>query len=414
MNNRSRADDMRRNTGRPVHGESRARPVRLAIVNSHPIQYFAPLYAYLNTVDDLHITVLYATDASLRPGRATEFGESFVWDIDLLAGYEAVFLGARAGTRTPAGFFSLIVPEVWSELRSGKYDAVIVHGHQYMVNWLAVLAAKLSGLKVMMRCDTHLGLRRSRWRRLLIRPIIGTLYRFCDRLLAIGTANANFYRDLGVPEEKIGVVPFAVDNQRFARMSSLSNAERLRELRGLGVCPHRPVLLFASKFKRRKRPDDVVRAAAELVQRGVDFTLLMVGDGEMRGDLEALVRELRLDNVVFTGFVNQSRLPVVYGISDVFVLPSENEPWGLVVNEVMCAGVPVVLADEVGCAPDLLSDGENGLLFETRDVTGLADALQPLLTNPELRERMGSRARERIEGWSYQQCLEGLRRALAP
>jgi glycosyltransferase involved in cell wall biosynthesis len=392
--------------------EKQCAPASIAVVNSHPIQYFAPLYAYLNAASDLEVTALYCTDASLRRKRVTDFGQSFVWDIDLLDGYQAKFLGPRARIRNARGFFSLIVPEIWTEIRSGKYEAVIIHGHKYAVYWLALLAAKLSGVKVMMRCETHLGLQRSRWKLFLRRPLIGLLCGLCDRLLAIGTANRNFYLDLGVPEEKICLVPYTVDNQRFTRASSLSDGERLRKLNELGVPPDRPVLLYASKFQRRKHPDDVLRAAAELLHRGAQFTLLMVGDGEMRDELERLVRELGLDNVVFAGFVNQSSLPTIYGVSDVFVLPSENEPWGLIVNEVMCAGLPVVVSDEVGCVPDLIAHGDNGFLFKAGDVRGLVEALHPLLADPQLRCRMGRRSRKRIESWSYQRCLEGLRQSL--
>jgi glycosyltransferase involved in cell wall biosynthesis len=385
---------------------------RVAIINPHPIQYFAPLYAYLSAAEGIDLTVLYCTDHSLRAGRATGFGQSFVWDVDLLDGYRSVFLGSRARTRTPAGFLSLIVPEVWKELGSGKYDAVVVHGHRYAANWLAVAAAKRFGVKVMMRSETHLGLRRPWWVRSMRKATVGSLYRLCDQVLAIGTANARFYREMGVAEQNIALVPYAVDNERFGRASRLSSSERSGELAALGVSPHRPVVLYASKFQRRKHPDDVVRAAAELTRRGAEFTLLMVGDGEMRVELERLARDLGLENVVFAGFINQRRLPTIYGISDVFVLPSESEPWGLIVNEVMCAGLPVVVAHGVGCVEDLVVHGENGFLFEVGDVAGLAAALQPLLSSPELRRRMGQRSREIVARWSYEQCLEGLRHAL--
>lgn len=393
-------------------GAGLPRAARVAIVNLYPVQYFAPLYAYLSAAPDLEITVLYCTDASLRAARSTGFDQSFVWDIDLLHGYESVFLGPRARTRVPGGFFSLIVPEVWGALRAGSYDAVVIHGHRFAVCWLAVLAARLSGVKVMLRAETHLRLQRSRAKQVVRRLIIGSLCRLCDRLLAIGTANADFYRHLGVPPDKIVLVPYAVDNERFVAASSLSDAERRRLRVELGVPPDRPVILYASKFHPRKRPGDVVKAAAELRRGGADFTVLMVGDGALRTELEGLVVSLALDNVVFTGFVNQSRLPAVFAASDVFVLPSENEPWGLVVNEGMCAGLPVVVSREPGCVPDLVGHGDNGFLFEAGDVAGLAEALHTLLRDPALRERMGRRSRERIAGWGFEQCLTGLRQAL--
>ena len=124
--------------------------VRIAILNSHPIQYFAPLYAYLNAAEDLEVTALYCSDFSLRGGNDAGFNRSVKWDVDLTAGYKSVFLGRRAKVRVPGGFFSLIVPEIWREVRSGKYDVLVLHGHAYAADLIALLAAKSKGLPVMM------------------------------------------------------------------------------------------------------------------------------------------------------------------------------------------------------------------------------------------------------------------------
>src|SRR5262249_44642650 len=121
---------------------------RIAVLNSHPIQYFAPLYAYLNAASDLEVTAFYLYDFSIRGGRDAGFGREIKWDVDLLAGYPSVFLGHAARTREPAGFWSLIAPKVWSELRSGRYDVLWLHGHNYAANLLALLAAKSRGMPV--------------------------------------------------------------------------------------------------------------------------------------------------------------------------------------------------------------------------------------------------------------------------
>jgi glycosyltransferase involved in cell wall biosynthesis len=139
----------------------------------------------------------------------------------------------------------------------------------------------------------------------------------------------------------------------------------------------------------------------------------MVGSGEMETELRALVQDLGLSNMQFAGFVNQVALPRVYAACDVFVLPSENEPWGLAVNEAMCAGLPIVASSEIGCVPDLVHDGRNGRTFSARNVGGLTDALRPLLTDPELRQRMGATSRDIVSRWSYAECRAGLRAALA-
>ena len=116
---------------------------------------------------------------------------------------------------------------------------------------------------------------------------------------------------------------------------------------------------------------------------------------------------------MFTGFVNQSELPALYAASDVFVLPSEHEPWGLAVNEAMCAGLPVVVSREVGCVADLVRDGVNGYTPAAGDIEGLARALRRLIEDEGLRQRQGQASLARIQQWGYQQCLEGIRSALA-
>ena len=119
-----------------------------------------------------------------------------------------------------------------------------------------------------------------------------------------------------------------------------------------------------------------------------------------------------LDNVVFTGFVNQSDLPALYAASDIFVLPSQDEPWGLAINEAMCAGLPIIVSREVGCAIDLVKDGENGFTPAAGDIEGLACALRDLVIDAELRRRQGEASRARIQQWGYRECLEGIRLAL--
>jgi glycosyltransferase involved in cell wall biosynthesis len=171
-------------------------------------------------------------------------------------------------------------------------------------------------------------------------------------------------------------------------------------------------VLYASKLQRRKHPDDLLRAARRLAGEGVDFELAIAGAGEMRGELEAMAADLRLSNVVFPGFVNQSEMPKLLGACDIFVLPAEDEPWGLVVNEAMCAGLPIVISRELGCAPDLLRHGENGFGFAAGDVDGLAEALRPLIVDASLRAAMSRASLSIIGGWDYARCLDGLRDAL--
>ena len=397
----------------PLAAERPARPVRLAIVTSHPIQYAAPLYAYLSRDPALALTVLYCSDFSLRGARDPGFGAELAWDIELLAGYASVFLGERSRTRDIGGFWSLICPELAGEIRRARYDAVWVHGQQFAAYVLAFALAKLRGIPVLTRGDTHLGLSRPPLRAALRRVLLGLQYRHIDRFLAIGSKNRAYYRSYGVPEERIFDVPFSVDNERFARDSALSPGERRAARARLGARDGQVVLLYAGKLMRRKHPDDLLRAAAKLLARGHQVHVVIAGSGELDEELRRLAAGLDLlERVCFAGFVNQRALPALYGACDVFVLPAEDEPWGLIVNEVMNAGLPVVVGAEVGCVPDLVQPNVNGALCEPGNPAALAAVLEPLVADAALRLRMGEASRRLVARHGYEQCRVGLRAAL--
>ncbi|HEY2627793.1 MAG TPA: glycosyltransferase [Usitatibacter sp.] len=381
---------------------------RIAVLNSHPIQYFAPMYAYLCRDPGLEITALYCSDFSLRQGLDPGFGERITWDVDLLEGYRCVFLGPRAKSRNPAGFFSLVCPEVWSEVRSGKYDVLWLHGYAYAADLIAFLAAKTRGIPVFMRSETHLGLSRAPLRQRIRDAVLSVFYRFIDAFLAIGTPNANYYKALGVAADRIHLVPYTVDNHRFIEGA---RDDRATVRRRFGIADDEVVVLFASKLTPRKRAADLLRAAALLQSRGHRATVLLVGSGESKAELEALASELGLARAIFAGFVNQSSLPGILGAVDAFVLPSESEPWGLIVNEAMCAGLPVIVTDQVGAAGDLVTP-RNGFVYGVGGIEALAKALEALVTDANKRRTMGLASLDIIRKWSYEQCREGLQSAI--
>jgi glycosyltransferase involved in cell wall biosynthesis len=139
----------------------------------------------------------------------------------------------------------------------------------------------------------------------------------------------------------------------------------------------------------------------------------MVGSGSLEAELRAMGVSLGMQNIHFHGFVNQSTMPRIYGACDVFALPSRNEPWGLAINEAMCAELPIVASSEIGCVPDLVKDGVNGCSFAAGDIIALTSALRRLVADAELRRKMGAASREIISRWSYAEVRQGLRMALA-
>jgi len=390
-----------------------ARKIRVGFLNTHPIQYFAPLYAYLNRSDDLQVSAIYLSDYSVRGAQDHAFGRVVKWDVDLLSGYEVRFVRGASSRSETRGFFSTVVPAVWGEIRRSGLDALVVHGHSPAALLIGIAAAKTAGIPVFMRGETHLGLSRPSLKLQLRKLAMGTLYGRLDAMLAIGSANAAFYRAMGVPDRRIFLTPYVVDNARFMETARQSPEERAERRLQLGVADDRPIILYSAKFDARKCPQDMLRAAAQLNAEGAIFQLAMIGSGALEAELRTLADQLAIRNVQFHGFVNQSDMPRIYGACDIFVLPSRDEPWGLAVNEAMCAGLPIVASSEIGCVPDLVKDGLNGYTFSAGDVTALSGTLRRLISDAELRGRMGTASRELISRWSFAEVAQGLRAALA-
>src|SRR5579862_3160936 len=242
-----------------------------------------------------------------------------------------------------------------------------------------------------------------------------TLLKTIDGFLAIGGLNRDYYLHYGVEAGRIFPMPYAVDNEFFrtAAEHARPNRERLRA--ELGLKAGRTVILFASKMQPHKRAADLLEAYARLSPDGVvepEAHLVFAGDGEERASLERRARELKWDSIRFIGFRNQSELPALYDLCDVFVLPSEHEPWGLVVNEAMNAGKPVVVSDRVGAGPDLVEDGVNGFVYSTRDSAALTDRLRRLVDSSEHRAAMGVRALEKVARFDFAADRDGLLAAL--
>lgn len=400
-----------RSNQRPGLGPMR---YRLAIVQSHPIQYFSPLYSYLMDCSGVDVTVLYCSNSSSRGEIDNGFEQSVTWDIDLFHGYNSVLMGGMKATlRQPQGFLSLFAPEVFSEIRRGRYDALLVYGYHYAAYVLAAAAARALGVPVLMRMETHLGLLRSVLRKRTRDLVLSTVFSMLQGFLAIGTANREYYRSLAVPDDKVFLMPYAVDNARFGQPSLHSRESVARVRAHLGLSMDQPVVLCVTKFTPRKSADDLLRAVGVLQRdRRVECSLLFVGSGPLEGALRRQAADLGVKNVVWAGFVNQSRLPALYAASDVFVLPSIGEPWGLVVNEAMAAGLPVVVRHGIGCAPDLVREGVNGYTFGGPEQPDLVDALYPLLVDHGLRVQMATASDAIIRSWGFREAAQGLMMAL--
>jgi glycosyltransferase involved in cell wall biosynthesis len=389
--------------------------IKLAYFVSHPIQYQAPLLRRIAQEPDIAFEVFFGSDFSLHEHEEESFGRTVQWDVDLLGGYKHEFLPQIWKAREN-GVFSPANYGVGHRLRKGKFDALWVHGYLRPTNLLAMAEAFRAGVRVLVRDDVTLQGSQTIARLAgLKRAVAYWQVRHGSMYLATGSTNAAYYRALAVPEDRIVIMPYAVDNLRFQQQADAA-AEQVHRLRSeLNLEPQRPVILFVGKFIPLKQIDVLIRAYSKLpLKNGEPWPyLVLVGDGPVRAELEQLAVQCGLPGVRFAGFQNQTELPAFFCLGTVLVLPSNLERWGLVVNEAMNCGCAAIVSHIVGCGPDLVENGVTGYRFTAGDVDGLSDALHKVTCDPEHARAMGEASFRRIGSWDYEADVRALREALA-
>ena|SRR5579862_1193695 len=388
----------------------------LAYIVSHPIQYQAPLLRRLAQEPDIDLTVFFCTDYTAKEYVDKEFGDVRIkWDVPLLEGYKyEVFPTIRSSSELT--FSSPINHGFYRALRKGKFDALWLHGY-WSINSLMVMAsAKILGIPVLERAEGTLNDRpRSRFKLAIKHAFLSVMRHFVDAVLPVGSKNRDYWAHYLGADFPSFMVPYAVDNEYFRNMSIMASHSRDEFRQQLNLDAGRPIILYASKLMERKRCIDLIDAYLGMKLGTSDCQrpyLLIVGDGTERATCEARVRAAGEPNVRFLGFQNQSQLARFFDLCDVFVLPSVHEPFALIVNEVMNAGRAIVVSDEVGCQPDLVTDEVNGKVFPARNISALRSALEALIADPEKRREMGRRNLERINRWSFEEDIHGIREAL--
>jgi glycosyltransferase involved in cell wall biosynthesis len=383
---------------------------RLAIVLSHPVQYYSPWFQWLRAHTALEFRVFYLWNFGVSEHRDPQFRTRFQWDIDLLTGYEHEFVPNVARDPGTHRFRGLDNPALTARLADWRPQAVLLFGYNWLSHQRAIWWASRRGIPLLLRGDSHL-LGRGR-PHLVRRLLLGFLFGRFSAFLCPGAANREYYRAFGVPESRLFSAPHAVDAARFNPQSAATRqaAEALRAELGLAG---KRVVLFAGKFHAGKQPVELLRAF--LATATPSDALVFVGDGEFKEELHALAQSHPQHHVRFLPFANQSEMPSRYLLADIFALPSRSlyETWGLAVNEAMHLGVPCLVSDLVGCQRDLVLPGDTGWVFSANDPAALAPALaQALRTSADEMLRLRRNVATKILDYTYAQTTAGLLAAL--
>lgn len=390
---------------------------RLAVVLSHPIQYYSPWFRWINSQAAVELKVFYLWTFGVVKQHDPKFSSSFTWDVDLLSGYDSEFVPNVSKNPGPDYFFGFNNPDLVIRLAAWGPSDLLLFGYKSASHIRAIFWALRNGVPILFRGDSHLMGRGSP--RLLARFLLRALYSRFSSFLYVGAANREYFEALGVPDRKLFFAPHSVDSTLFNSKDS-AHREAARELRiQIGVGPTTRVVLFAGKFVAEKQPMELLEAFLNL--KLPDVVLIFVGDGPQREWLHKFASDRSGSEgtslVRFLPFANQSEMPSRYLLADLFVLPSRGlyETWGLAVNEAMHMGVPCLVSSRVGCQRDLVTQGETGWVFDPTDPQGLARSLSRALSeldSPSRKSEIHSAVELRIAGYTYAQTTAGLITAL--
>jgi glycosyltransferase involved in cell wall biosynthesis len=386
------------------------RKFRLLAVGTHPVQYMTPIFRRMAKHPRLELRVAYCSLRGAETGYDPEFGAQVKWDVPLLDGYEWTHVPNKgSGTET---FWGMNNPGLKKIIREGNFDAVLsLLGYTRASFWIARSAAKQARAAFLFGADaTTLEPRDGKvWKKWFKRITWPQIFGLADQVVVPSSGTRDLMRTLGIPEDRITLTPYSVDNDWW--MARAAGVDRTFERQKLGLGEEEMAILFCAKLQPWKRPMDLLAAFAKA--RVPDSRLIFAGEGPERAELEAEAARLGIrSRVVFLGFVNQSSLPAVYKIVDLMVLPSSYEPFAVVVNEAMCCGCPVMASDQVGAARDLVRPVAPDFVFPAQNVDALAERLAAALQDRARLARLKEAAVAHIKTWSPERNIEATIRAV--
>jgi glycosyltransferase involved in cell wall biosynthesis len=379
----------------PAQVETATRPVRgrhrLAVFFSHPTQHHSAMFQYLAKKDNVELHVYYYDPGLMGGMFDSGYGTNAAWDVDLTTGVDARLLSNIVRGREVSQFRQ-VNPGVISAVLKGKYDAVLLSGYASPSNWLVLAMAKLVGSPVWYQSDTNvLDIERkpSSGLKDFLRKIF---FRNISLFLLAGDNNKASYRQFGINEDRMIWCPIPVDMARYdqARLDPDLD-KKLRTLKGrYGIPDNARVVAFCGKLIERKRPQDIIEALRILRRQNVYG--LLIGSGKMESSLREMMTAS--DQIVITGFVNQSEIPYHMLLADIGVVSSEWDPHPLVTTEFAMCGRPILVSNYCGVwgEHDILRSGENGFVYRCGDASALASRISHLLDNEDLRCSMGERS----------------------
>jgi len=374
---------------------------RILILSEIISPYRIPVFNALAVHEavDLHVIFLAETDPGLRHWPVYKDEISFSYQV-------------LPSHRLRVGDYNLLLNRgLRSCLTKFAPEAVICGGYNYVASWEALWWCRRHQVDFVLWSESNR--HDARKGRAWVESMKSYFLARCDRFVVPGKASSEYLQSLGLPEARIAVAPNAVGNGWFAAQADRVRAQAAEFRTRFGLPGQ--FLLFVGRLVEEKGIFDLLDAYGKL---GDDIRsqtgLVITGDGPCRRQLEKIARSIRAGAICFPGFVHRDDLAGLYALAECLILPTHSDPWGLVVNEAMACGLPVVVTNVAGCSPDLVENGWNGYVVSPRDSPALEAAMDSMLRNPELKAKMSLRSCQRIQNYSPEVCAAGLATAAFP
>jgi glycosyltransferase involved in cell wall biosynthesis len=379
---------------------------KLAIITTHPIQYYAPVFQLLHQRRQINIKVFYTWGEVSLTKHDPGFNKIIHWDIPLLEGYP--FEWVKNTSRHPGShhFNGIVNPDLTHQIKQLNPDAILFFGWAYQGHLKAIRYFK-NKIPVYFRGDSTLLDEKKNIKGLLRNVFLKLVYRNIDHAFYTGLNNKAYFKKFGLQDVQLTFAPHAIDNERF---SADRQNEALALRQELGLSKADLLVLFAGKFEEKKDPLLLLETFLQLERKNCH--LLLVGNGVLEDTLKSLARNNA--RVHFMDTQNQSFMPVIYQASNLFCLPSKGpgETWGLAVNEAMACGKAVLTSDKAGCAADLVVDGQNGAVFKAGDAESLAACLNALTADQPQLAVLGERSKALIKDWNFLNIAKAIEQKL--
>lgn len=372
--------------------------IKVALIHNIISPYRVPLFEELFSRPEIDFTVYYCSRTQKQRK----------WDIIDSTKYRYVVL---PGITIEMGVYTCYFnPSIITEIILGKYDVVILYGYMDFTTQIAFILSKLMRIPIILWTEgissAETGLGR------IASPVTDFIVKSVDAIVVPGTLSKDYFISKGALESNVFVAPNSVRNAFYISESQnyLSNRNKVQEELGL---KDRKIVIYVGQIIERKGIPYLIDAFQKVSHDFPEAVLLIVGDGDQKCEIEKLCKDKKLQNVIFTSWLSDIEKIRYLSIADVFVLPTNEDVWGLVVNEAMCCRLPVIATDAAGCSKDMIIPGQNGYIVEAKNPDQLYNAIKKVFSNKEVSYAMGRKSLEIIESdFSVEKMAQGFINAI--